>query len=270
MEIRNDSVNIEPVDSVAQEALAPREAFLRKERFERFSLNERIQHILLFSTVILLIITGFPLKYPELDWLSAIFFFTGGVGGARIIHRIAAVILLLVFGYHNLYICTLIYRRRIGLKEIFLMVPTPKDVKDLIQNLRYFLGLSTERPRFDKFSYMEKFDYWAVYWGMFIMGGSGLVLWFPEFFTQFVKLDIVRIAYIMHSDEALLAFLALSCWHMYNVHLGPRHFPMNKVWYRGWLTREQMLEEHPLEYERKLREADAQVQKGSSWSQERA
>jgi len=263
-------VSIVADEWVDQGAIKPPEAFLRQERFERFSLNQRIQHILLFSSLIILVITGFPLKFPEVEWLSAIFYLTGGVGGARIIHRFAAVVMLLDFVYHNIYIFHHIYRGKIGMKEIFLMVPSPKDVKDLIQNIRYFIGLSKERPKFDKFSYMEKFDYWAVYWGIFIMGGSGLVLWFPEFFTKFVKLDIVRIAYIAHSDEALLAFLAISCWHMYNVHLSPRHFPMNKVWYTGWLTREQMLEEHPLEYERKLKEADTHVRKGSSWSQERA
>jgi formate dehydrogenase subunit gamma len=269
MEIRSDPVTCGPEERVDLEAISPREAILRSERFERFTPNQRIQHILLFSSLIILVITGFPLKYPEVEWLSAIFYLTGGVGGARIIHRIAAAVMLLDFVYHNIYILHLVYRGKIGLKEILLMVPSPKDVKDLIQNIRYFFGLSAERPKFDRFSYMEKFDYWAVYWGIFIMGTSGMVLWFPEFCTRFVKLDIVRIAYIAHSDEALLAFLAISCWHMYNVHLGPRHFPMNKVWYTGWLTREQMLEEHPLEYERKLREADAHVQKGSSWSQKR-
>ena len=183
MEIRNDSVKIETAELVDQEVLTPREAFLRQERFERFSLNERIQHILLFSSLIILVITGFPLKYPEVEWLSAIFYLTGGVAGARIIHRIAAVVMLFDFLYHNIYIFHLIYRRKIGLREILLMVPSPRDVKDLIQNIRYFFGLSTERPRFDKFSYMEKFDYWAVYWGIFIMGTSGVVLWFPEFCT---------------------------------------------------------------------------------------
>jgi formate dehydrogenase subunit gamma len=269
MKTRSDPVTLRPEERVDEEAVTPREAFLRQERFERFSLNQRIQHILLFSSLILLVITGFPLKYPEVEWLGAIYYLTGGPVGARIIHRIAAVVMLLVFVYHNIYIFHLVYRGKIGLKEILLMVPSPKDVKDLIKNIRYFVGLSTERPNFDRFSYIEKFDYWAVYWGMFIMGISGMVLWFPEFCTQFVKLDIIRIAYIAHSDEALLAFLAISCWHMYNVHLCPRHFPMNRVWYKGWITREQMLEEHPLEYERKLEEADAHVRKGSSWSRKK-
>lgn len=231
------------------------EDFLKRETFERFPLSERIQHIVLFSTFILLVITGFPLKYPDIEIFNTIFFLTGGVKGARIIHRIAAVFMILDFLYHNLYICKLIYNGKIGFRDIFLLIPGPRDVKDLIQNFRYFLGFASERPKFDKFSYIEKFDYWAVYWGMFIMAGSGLILWFPEFWSQFIKLDIIRIAYIAHSDEALLAFLAITCWHLYNVHLNPRCFPMNKVWYKGTLTKEEMLDEHPLEYDRLIEKA---------------
>lgn len=264
MEASNDSLSMRPVESVAAEDLSQEEALQEGDRFERFSLNQRIQHIVLFSTFIVLVFTGFPLKYPEAEFLSPLLYVTGGVKGARIIHRIAAVIMCLDFVYHNLYIWSLLYRRKIGLKEILLMIPQPKDVLHLLQNFRYFLGFSKEQPRFDKFSYLEKFDYWAVYWGIFIMGGSGLVLWFPEFWTQFIKLDIVRIAYIAHSDEALLAFLAITCWHLYNVHLSPRHFPMNKVWYRGWLTREEMIEDHPLEYERILEKAGTGTRKGAS------
>ncbi len=264
MEARNDLSSNLPAGSTGREDLSPGEGLREGDRFERFSLNERLQHIVLFSSFIVLVFTGFPLKYPEVEFLDPLFYLTGGVQGARIIHRIAAVIMGLDFLYHNLYIFSLLYRRRIGLKQILLMVPQPKDVKDLVQNFRYFMGLSKERPRFDKFSYLEKFDYWAVYWGVFIMGGSGLVLWFPEFWTQFTQLDIVRISYIAHSDEALLAFLAITCWHLYNVHLSPRHFPMNKVWYRGWLTREEMIEEHPLEYERMGEGAGNRTGKGSS------
>jgi formate dehydrogenase gamma subunit len=264
MEARNDSSSTLTVESTGREDLSPGEVFGEGDRFERFSLNERLQHIVLFSSFIVLVFTGFPLKYPEVDFLDPLFYLTGGVRGARIIHRTAAVIMGLDFLYHNLYIFSLLYRRRIGLKEILLMVPQPKDVKDLVQNFRYFMGLSKERPRFGKFSYLEKFDYWAVYWGIFIMGGSGLVLWFPEFWTQFTPIDIVRIAYIAHSDEALLAFLAITCWHLYNVHLSPRHFPMNKVWYRGWLTREEMIEEHPLEYERMGQRTGNRTRKESS------
>jgi len=226
------------------------EEFLKIESFERFNLNERIQHITLFSSFIVCVLTGFPLKFPDVEALNAIFLLTGGAKGARIIHRISAVVMIGDFVYHTYYIWKMIFQGRVRLKDIFLLAPRPRDAVDLFNNFRYFLGLIPERPKFDKFSYIEKFDYWAVYWGMVVMAGSGIILWFPEFFSQYFKIDIIRIAYIAHSDEALLAFLAITCWHMYNVHLNPRCFPMSKVWYTGTLSREEMLEEHPLEFER--------------------
>ncbi len=238
------------------------EEFLKIEGFQRFSWNERIQHIALFSSFIVLVFTGFPLKYPDVESLNAIFLLTGGVKGARIIHRIAAVIMILDFIYHNIYVWGMIFQGKIRLKDIFLLVPRPRDLFDIISNFRYFLGLRAERPKFDKFSYVEKFDYWAVYWGMFVMAGSGMILWFPEFCSQYVKIDIIRIAYIAHSDEALLAFLAITCWHMYNVHLNPRCFPMNKVWYTGELSREEMHEEHALAYEHALAKAGSKERGG--------
>jgi len=252
----------EPLHSVPSvRETAPAADVAEEETFQRFSLNERVQHILLFSSFIVLVLTGFPLKFPDSELLSTLLFFTGGVEGARILHRVAAVVMILDFLYHNLYIGRLIFQGKIRLKDIFLLVPRPRDAVDLLRNMAYFLGLRKDRPRFDKFSYVEKFDYWAVYWGMFVMAGSGLILWFPEFFSRYVKLDIIRIAYIAHSDEALLAFLAITCWHMYNVHLNPRCFPMSSVWYTGKLTREEMIEEHPLEYER-LMEQQRKMRKG--------
>ena len=129
------------------------------------------------------------------------------------------------------------------------LVPNLKDARDIGANLRYFLFLSNERPRFHKFSYIEKFDYWAVFWGMFIMAGSGLILWFPVEFSRILPGVVIQIAYIAHSDEALLAFLAIAIWHFYNVHFNPRVWPANKVWYKGTLTEEEMEHEHPLELE---------------------
>jgi len=254
MEVNEDQKLPAPADVKATHTTPSRKALPQMESFERFTLNERLQHITLFTSFIVLVLTGFPLKYSQIEWLDTIFFFTGGVKGARIIHRTAAVIMIVDFLYHNLYICRLILTKKVRLSDMFILVPSPKDLKDLVQNIRYFLGLAPERPKFDKFSYMEKFDYWAVYWGMFIMAGSGLILWFPEFWTRFTGMDIIRIAYIAHSDEALLAFLAITCWHLYNVHLNPRRFPMNKVWYRGTLSTEEMIDEHPLHYERIIAE----------------
>jgi cytochrome b subunit of formate dehydrogenase len=115
--------------------------------------------------------------------------------------------------------------------------------------IRYFVGKSDEKPRFGRFSYVEKFDYWAVYWGMVIMIGSGLILWYLETALQFLPKFAADIAREAHSDEGLLATLAIIIWHFYNVHLNPEHFPMNRTFWTGMISEEEMRHHHPLEYE---------------------
>ena len=252
--------------SSAREAVLAkaREEFSKIETFERFPMSIRVQHIVLFTTVFLLVLTGFPMKFPEIKQLNVILFLTGGVGGARIIHRVAASLLILDFLYHHLYFFNRLVRRTMGLGDLSLMLPCPQDLKDLFGNLAYFTGFKPERPRFGRFNYIEKFEYLAVYWGTLVMGLTGCVLWFPEFVTRYVGVDIIRVSYIIHSNEALLAFLSIIIWHMYNVHLNPSHFPMNKLWYTGTLTQEEMLEEHPLEYERLMAKREHEALKGLS------
>lgn len=129
------------------------------------------------------------------------------------------------------------------------MVPQPKDILDVVQQFRWFLGLGP-RPKFDRFSYMEKFDYWAVFWGVAIIGGSGLLLWFPEFFSLLFPGWVFNIATIVHGDEALLALGFIFTIHFFNVHLRPEKFPIDVVIFTGSATAQYMEEEHPLEYER--------------------
>jgi cytochrome b subunit of formate dehydrogenase len=202
---------------------------------------------------IVLVMTGFPLKFPS----SAFWAFTleqlGGVERLRLVHRAAAAVMIIDFAGHVALLAWWALRRRPGLKGMTLL-PDLKDLRDLWQNLRYFTFASNERPRFGRFSYIEKFDYWAVFWGMFIMAGSGLVLWHPVGASRVLSGELIRIASIAHSDEALLAFLAITCWHFYNVHFNPRVWPANTVWLKGTLTEEEMRHEHPLELERILAE----------------
>jgi len=140
-------------------------------------------------------------------------------------------------------------RFREGRRNFWELLPRPKDVTDFFQMLRYFLGKSDEKPRFGRFSYVEKFDYWAVYWGMVIMIGSGLILWFLETSLRFLPKFAADIAREAHSDEGLLATLAIIIWHFYNVHLNPENFPMNWTMFTGKLSEEEMRRHHPLEHE---------------------
>ena len=214
----------------------------RAERlFERFGVNFRLQHALMILSVVTLIITGLPLKFPELAISKFIIIdMFGGLQNSTLIHRIAAAGLITVGVWHLGY--TLF--SRFGRRDFMLMLPRLKDVKDLFHTLVFFLGKRASGPKFGRFSFIEKFDYWAVYWGMVIMIGSGSIMWFKEYFPK-LWFDVAREA---HSDEGLLATLAILIWHFYNAHLNPDVFPMNPVFINGKLTESEMKHHHPLEY----------------------
>ena len=216
-----------------------------EDTFERFNPNWRIQHMVLLSSCVILILTGIPLKFHDQSWAIFLLQSMGGLKTTGILHRIGAVGLIFIGSYHILYILT----TRDGRRNLMQLLPSPKDIKDVIIQIRYYLGKSEKHARFGRFSYIEKFDYWAVYWGMVIMVGSGIILWFETNFP----LTLYHIAREAHSDEALLATLAIIIWHFYNVHFNPDKFPMNRVWLTGRLTKEEMLKEHPLEYEEHLK-----------------
>lgn len=215
------------------------------EVFQRFSLMFRVQHIVLFSSCILLMVTGLPMKFPNTRWAAAFFGLTGGVATSGIIHRIGAVGLISVGFFHMVYI-TLTRDGRHNFREL---IPRFQDFKDVFQNVWYFLGRSKTGAAFGRFSYMEKFDYWAVYWGMVVMIVSGLMLWFEEKTMSFLPKFALDVARVAHSDEALLAILAIVIWHFYNVHFNPDHFPMSWTWLNGKISKEDMIHHHPREYE---------------------
>ncbi len=214
-------------------------------QFERFSMNFRFQHVVLMASCLILIVTGLPLKFHEARISQLFFDLIGGVQMSTLIHRIGAVGLIGVGAYHLLYLALF----REGRKNFLALLPYPKDGGDFLKMMRYFLGRSDEKPRFGRFSYVEKFDYWAVYWGMVIMIGSGLILWFLETSLRFLPKFAADIAREAHSDEGLLATLAIIIWHFYNVHLNPENFPMNWTFWTGTISEEEMRRHHPLEYE---------------------
>lgn len=227
------------------EILARVEPIPAPREFERFSWNFRAQHWVLLVSCLTLIITGLPVKFHEARLSQLFFDLVGGVQTSTLIHRIGAVGLMAVGAYHLFYLVAF----REGRRNLLKLLPLPQDVLDFFQMIRYFLGWTEEKPRFGRFSYVEKFDYWAVYWGMVIMIGSGLILWFLETSLQFLPKFAADIAREAHSDEGLLATLAIIIWHFYNVHLNPEHFPMNRTFLTGRISEEEMHRHHPLEYE---------------------
>jgi cytochrome b subunit of formate dehydrogenase len=221
----------------------------------RFTPMERVLHVLVIISFSGLVITGLPLRFSYAPWARALVRLVGGLQAAGLLHRFCAIV---TFGYFFAHVATLTYRWFHTTDKLGLfwgpnsMVPQPKDVRDIIQMFKWFLGRG-ERPRFDRFSYMEKFDYLAVFWGVAMIGASGLFLWFPEFFARIFPGWVFNVATIIHGDEALLALSFIFTIHFFNVHLRPEKFPIDTVIFTGRATTEYMEDEHPLHVER-LRE----------------
>lgn len=228
-------------------------------KFTRFGLLFRIQHIVLMLSTTALILTGIPLwslSRPEHIWWGRTTLQRfGGLQNISCIHRCSAIVLIVLSLYHVLY--TILSPK--GRKEFLNLLPKFKDVADVTANSLYFLGLRKQPPRFDRFSYIEKFDYWAVYWGCVIMIGTGLALLFPGKCVVYVPWLSYDLAAEIHSGEAMLAALAIVVWHFYNVHLNPSRFPGSLMWLHGKITADEMKKEHPLEYERMMQASSESV-----------
>ena len=223
-----------------------------QRHFVRLSLEQRIQHWLLVGSFILLTITGIPMRFPNVEWLGAIYALFGGLQGARIVHRIAAVVMIGDGILHLVYIGRLLVRHKYKIFEAWTMIPTKKDAQDWWETTKYYFGFQKQLPQYDRFNFREKFDYFAVFWGLPVMMISGLILWFPVYFGNILPDISIGMAYIAHSDEAILAISAIVVWHFYNVHYNPDKFPMSWVWWDGKISEEEIQLEHPLEYERIL------------------
>jgi formate dehydrogenase subunit gamma len=226
-----------------------REAVLSGEAFYRFGVNIRVQHFVLAVSMVLLILSGLPVRFHDSVVFKFVIFLLGGIHNSTFLHRVGAAGLMIVCLWHMGWLAF----TKSGRREFIALLPMPKDVLDVIQNMKYFLRVTDQKARFDRFSYIEKFDYWAVYWGVVVMVGSGLMLWFQDVTLRYLPKFLLDVAKEMHRDEALLATLAIVIWHMYNAHLNPHKFPGTLVIWNGLMTKEEMLDEHPVEYERHLR-----------------
>jgi cytochrome b subunit of formate dehydrogenase len=230
-----------------------------KKYFYRFTPNQRIQHIILASAVIVLVLTGMPLKFHDTFWAPYLYGLFGGIHLAPLIHKAAGVALLVLFVYHLGYVAYNFYQNQIiplkrnrelsigrVLKALIThpIVPNLKDAKDIFNLIKYLLFLTDRRPEGAEFTWKEKFDYWGPFWGIAIIGPSGLIMWQKEFVTRFLPGEVINYALIAHSDEALLAALFLFIWHFYNVHFSTSVFPMETSFLTGYLPEELMVEEH--------------------------
>ena len=214
----------------------------------RFNLYHRVTHALVMVSFLLLAATGLPLRFSQADWAGPMIALFGGVERAGQLHRLGGIITFLYFGMHLAYVVVALVRSKNRMKLLWgpeSMVPQPQDVKDFIGMFRWYLGKGPQ-PVFGRFSYLEKFDYFAVFWGVAIIGGSGLLLWFPEFFAGFLPGWAFNIATVIHADEALLATGFIFTVHFFNVHVRPGKFPLDEVMFTGRATTEYMEDEHGL------------------------
>ena len=219
-------------------------------QFERLSLNQRIQHWCLITSFSTLMVTGLPLASPSSPVSRGVISFLGGMGARAVIHRAAAIALILLVIYHLLYV--LLSRKDHW--EFLQLLPGLLDGRDIVIMLGFYLGLTPVRARFGRYNFIEKFEYLAVGWGSVVMIGTGALLWAPRISLAFLPKWVMDVAFIIHSWEAILAFLAIIIWHMYNVHWNPSIFPMSRVWLTGKIGLRELQENHPYEYQQYLRE----------------
>jgi cytochrome b subunit of formate dehydrogenase len=223
------------------------------KHFRRFSRTWRIAHILFALSLMTLTLTGISLFYPQAPWAKPLINLLGGPPTAGIIHRVAAVIFAGVFFWHLVYVGRNLYRDRKTF-QIFgpnSLIPGPRDLLDILAMFKWFFGLGP-RPVFDRWTYWEKFDYWAPFWGVTIIGVSGLMLWVPHVTAEYLPGWVFNVATIFHSEEAFLAVVFLFTVHFFNNHFRPDKFPLDIVMFTGTFTLEEFKHEHPLQYKRLL------------------
>jgi len=214
------------------------------EHIIRFTKTERIQHILLFLSIIVLGITGFSLKYSDTSFGRWLIQFEGGIQSRGILHRISAVVLTGTACWHFLYILF----SRLGHHDFMEMMWRKKDGNDFIISLRNLFSRLEKHISYNKFTYWQKIQYWIVVIGTITMIITGIALWFETTAMLLLPKYIMDIILILHGEEALLLILVLFFWHFYIVHLHPDHFPMDMIWLTGKMSIEELKSKHSLQY----------------------
>ena len=208
---------------------------------ERMNLHQRIQHFVLVISFVSLALSGFALKYPD-SWLAWMFGSDEVI--RRWLHRAAGVMMLAGGLWHLGYAVT----TRDGRRLVRDLLPCRKDLSDLAGNLLYFVGKRSTRPSFGRFGYAEKLEYWAVVWGTFLIGLTGIMIWCQVDMTRWMPRWVIEVAVTIHYYEAILACSAIVVWHFYHVLFAPGTYPMNFAWWDGRVTKEWQEEEHPLDH----------------------
>jgi len=214
--------------------------------YKRFNKGQTIGHFILSVSFIALAISGFALRYPN-SWFAHMFFLNGGESDLRgIVHRASGVVLIGITIFNAVY--SVFWRR--GRQELRAVMVTWKDCKDVARNMAYAVGLAKEPPKFDRYSYSEKFEYWGLWWGSVLMAVTGVCMWYPDDFMRYFPKIALDVAALVHFYEAWLAIATIVIWHLYYMIFDPETYPMNWSWITGKITEHDLKERHPLEYER--------------------
>jgi cytochrome b subunit of formate dehydrogenase/uncharacterized protein with PIN domain len=222
------------------------------KQYRRFSRLNRTLHIVMIVSFMNLALTGLTLKFSYTSWAVFLSHLFGGFESAGYVHRVAAVIMVIIFGIHIFVLLRELWQHRHEWRTFLFgantIIPILKDITDFIGTIKWFLGLGS-RPLYGRWTYWEKFDYFAVFWGVPVVGITGLMLWFPELFTRFLPGWLINVATIIHSDEALLAIGFIFTIHFFNTHLRPEKFPMDTVIFTGMMPLDELQRDKPLEYD---------------------
>lgn len=223
-----------------------------KITIERFTLSQRLQHIVLLTSLIVLALTGLSLMFYNTAWGRFMISLEGGLARRGLIHRWAAIVLITVTIYHRLY--TLLTER--GHSLLMAYLPRKGDWGKFIQTLRFNFGLDDNPPEWGRFTLFQKVQYLGVVVGVIVMIVTGIVLWLGPQAIALMPKWMVDLILVVHGSEGLLIFLILLFWHLYNVHLAPGNFPMNMSWLTGRITVEDLRNRYPAEYRRMQAEGD--------------
>lgn len=215
---------------------------IHEKTYQRFNLGQRWEHLVLILSATVLLLTGLPQKYRDFSWSQDLLSSPERLELIRQIHHVAAIVLTIEALYHLGRAIYLMARRKLPGD----MFPTWQDVLDAGQMLQYLLFIRKDKPKFGRYNFEQKVTYWFIFFGFLMMGISGFIIWFPEFFTKFLPGGVIPAAKLAHSTESIVAAIFILIWHIYHVHLER----LNLSIFTGRLTEHEMREFHAKEYER--------------------
>jgi formate dehydrogenase subunit gamma len=218
----------------------------RPMAIRRFSVSRLVEHWLGAAIVIVLALTGLAQKFNTNDFCQWLVLALGGIESARLIHRVCGSLLALLLVQH-----VVVASIGVGLRRWKpAMMISRKDFADLVANLKYYTGVTDTPARCERYCYNQKFEYWAILTGLVLMALTGFVLWYPTDITRFLPGEVIPAAKALHTNEALLIFLLIALWHVYNAMFSPEVFPLDTSIFTGTISLERMAHEHPLELAR--------------------